>query len=183
MSLLAPGLRHHIVNVRIFILVSIRVHLVVSEQECSLVESVLLRHVAWLGDLVLLRVEDVGTCRGVTLFFAAEDQNLSMRDGTGTEPVLDIVLERLRPHLDQLPIRLISRLSIQSLYICDRWFVASEHVDVPISNSDCSWKVAIPIQVRLLPPLVALNIVDFTSLRSVVESRAYRINVAWPDCG
>ena len=67
-SLLGPRLGLHIVDVSIVVLVPVRVNLVVFAQEGALVECVLVRQVARLCDLILLRVEHVrGIARGAVL--------------------------------------------------------------------------------------------------------------------
>ena len=62
-------------------------------QESSLVECVLVRQVARLGDLVLSCVEDVAALRRSTVFFASKDKDVSVRDWAGAKPVLDVCLE------------------------------------------------------------------------------------------
>lgn len=62
-----------------------------------MVEGVFIGHVASFRDLVELRVEDVGGLGGVAVFFASENQNLSLGDWTGPKPVLYVVFKTLRP--------------------------------------------------------------------------------------
>lgn len=112
LSLLLPSLSQDVVYVGALILVAVRVNLVVSAQERPLVESVLLRHVAGLGDMVQLGVENVAGRAAVAVLFATENQHFPVADWTGTKPVLDVVLKALRPDLNQFPIELVARLRV-----------------------------------------------------------------------
>ena len=119
LSLLLPGLSQNVINVSALIFVAVRVDLVVAAEERSLVERVLLRHVASFGDVVHLRVENVTRSAAVAVLLATENQHLTIADRTGTKPVLDVVLKALRPDLDQLPVELVARLCVQTLDVSD----------------------------------------------------------------
>ena len=64
----------------------------------------------------------------MSVFLPTKDQNLRLGDRAGSKPVLDVILEALRPNLDQLPVRrLIARISVKSLNICYRWLISTQH--------------------------------------------------------
>ena len=94
----------------------------------------------------------------MAVLLAAKDQDLSLRDRASTKPVLDVVLEALRPDFDQLPVwSLLARIRVKTLNVRHRWLIASQHVDEAVLNRDSSRQVAIAVKLWLLAPLVAHN--------------------------
>ena len=61
--LLGPDLVLDRVNVGTFVLISVGVHLSISAEECSLVESILVGHVSSLRNLVQLSVKQIRRSR------------------------------------------------------------------------------------------------------------------------
>ena len=181
-DLFCPSLIWNRIDISTVIFIAICIHFAIFTKECSLVESVLVRHVSCLRDLVQLCVKQVGWSWGMTVFLATEDQNLRLGDRTGSKPVLDVILEALRPNLDQLPVRrLIARISVKSLNICYRWLISAQHIDVSILNSHSCWEISVSIQLRLLTPLVASNGVYFTRFWRIVEPRTNGVDIIRTD--
>jgi hypothetical protein len=89
-------------------------------QENSLVESVLIRQVSSFGDLLSGGVKYVRRVRAGSILFTSKDKNFCGGDWTGPKPILDIVLEALRVHLDELPVlRLTSAHGIKPFNVGD----------------------------------------------------------------
>ena len=59
-NFLRPSLTLDGVDVRTFVLIAVGIHFSVSAQEGSLIESVLVWHVACLGNLIQLSVKQIG---------------------------------------------------------------------------------------------------------------------------
>ena len=109
-------------------------------------------------DLVLLSVEDVGARAAVSIFLASKDKDLVLRDGTSTEPVLDVGFETGTPDFDEFPVsRLLGNTRVEPLDISDTGLIASKDVDISLLNGDGSRQVAVPVQLWLLSPGVVLD--------------------------
>lgn len=54
--------------------------------------------------MIQLRVEYVGAGTAVAVFFTTKNEHFTVADWAGAEPVLDVILEGLRPDFDQFPI-------------------------------------------------------------------------------
>lgn len=118
----------------------------------------------------------------MSVFLPTKDQNLRLGDRAGSKPVLDVILEALRPNLDQFPVRrLIARISVKSLNICYRWLISTQHIDVSILDSHSRREVSVSVQLRLLTPLVASNWVNFTRFWRIIESRSNCVNIVRTD--
>ena len=183
-NLLGPSLISDWVHIGTVVLVTIGIHFPVFAKESALVERIFVGHVACLGYLVKLCVEQVWWSRRVAVFLSSENEDLSLGDRTSTKPVLDIILEALWPHFYQLPVwLLVVWVCIKSLDVCHGRFVAAQHIDKAVLDCYCSWEVPVPVQLRLLPPLVARNGVYFACLRCIVKARTDSVYEVWPNCG
>ena len=181
-NLLRPSLVCDRVHICTIVLVSVGIHFTVFTKESALVERVFVGHVASLWYLVKLRVEQVRWSGRVTVFFSSKNEDLSLRDGTSTKPILDIILEALWPHFDQLPIGLlVVCICIKSLNVCHGRFVASQHIDEAVLDSYCRGEVPVPVQFRLLSPLIASYGVNFACLWRVVETRSNSVYEVRPN--
>ena len=177
--LLWPDLVLDGVNVGTFVLISVGVHLSISAEECSLVESILVGHVSSLRNLVQLSVKQIRRSRWRPILLATKDQDFTLGDWACSKPVLDVVFETLRPNLDEFPVRLIVAVSIESLNIRDWGLITSKYVDVSILDCHSSRQVPVSIELRLLTPLVSSDWVYFTRFRGVVKSWADCIDEVW----
>lgn len=138
LSLFGPAFCFYVVDVGVIVLVAVSINLLVLADEGALVERVLVRQVTRLCDLILRGVKDVAAVAAGSVLLASEDQDVSLRDGACSKPVLDISLQTCRPNLDQLPVRwMLVSSRIKSLNVRDRRLVPSKDVDEPLLNRDC----------------------------------------------
>ena len=178
LSFLRPRLCLYIVDVRIIIFVAICIYLVVFAQEGSLIECVLIWQVSSLYYLIQLGVKNVRWNAWSSVFLATKDKNVVLRNWTGSKPVFDVCLKTWTPDFNELPeSRLLGVLCIESLNISDWWLISSKDIDVPLLNGYSSWEVPISIELWLLSPTIVLYWIHLTSFRSVIQSRAYSIDV------
>ena len=103
---LGPSLTIDRVDICTVVFISVGIHFAVLAEEGSLVECILVGHVARLRDLVQLCVKQVRGGRGMAILLSAEDKDLCLGYRACTEPIFDVVLKALRPYLDQFPVRL-----------------------------------------------------------------------------
>ena len=100
-----------------------------------------------------------------------------LRDGAGTEPILDISLKAAAPDFDELPVGRLLRIDcVQSLDVRHRGFISSKHIDVSLLDRDGSGQVSVSVELRLLSPAIVLYRIDLAGLRSVVQSRSNCVN-------
>jgi hypothetical protein len=99
-SLFGPCLGLNVVNICLVIFIAVSVDFSIFTKEGALVEGVFVRQIACLNDLVLLSVEDIRAATRSSIFLPSEYQDLTLRHGTCSEPVLYVCLKTTAPNLD-----------------------------------------------------------------------------------
>ena len=97
----------------------------------------------------------------MAILLASKDQNFVQGYLASSKPVLDVILETLRPDLYELP-SLILPFCVESLDICHAWLVPTHHIDVPLLDRHRCREISILVEFWLFSPLVPYHRVYLT---------------------